>query len=477
MLEMYAWAWSVRSTVTLLLALCIFTQVLALVLSVYRQPRSLHLLAENCLELALLLHILCCSLLFGQVYHAYEATLIVPTGYESLRIATFGLVVFTALVAALLARRPWQLLSIPAVCMMLPYVEQLLGKYFSYVYVAVLLFYLVRSLIICIKRYGDVRTGISSRSVKNAIDSLRTGILFYAPDGFVLLTNSRMQQLMATLSGRVRRNGLHFYELLCSGELQDGCSRTELEGQIVCLMPGGDAWMFTKTELHVSNRDYIQLTATDITERWRLTTQLQQQDEQLRLKGKELGAALKTLDVLSREKETQNAKMRAHDILGQRLTLLLRTLRSEREPDPKLIHSLSQGLMEDLSTLRDAPPPREVFDDLCQVFAALGVDLLCSRPLPDGEAGYLLVDILRESATNAVRHGFATQVHAQLDVSDGAYCAYITNNGRAPSVEITEGGGLCGMRNKLKPHGGTLYVQTQPHFALTITLPGGGFDV
>ena len=78
---------------------------------------------------------------------------------------------------------------------------------------------------------------ISSLSIKDAVDSLHTGVLFCKPDGYIVLVNIQMQKLMTVLTGRIHRNSRNFYELLLLGNLLPGCQNTEHEGQIVCLLP------------------------------------------------------------------------------------------------------------------------------------------------------------------------------------------------------------------------------------------------
>jgi len=437
MAEFYAWPWPARLAVTLLLWLCVLAQALAVVLSFYRRGRRWKTLLEA-LALAL---VLVCSLLYGQVISGFETGLAAPVGFGGLRL-------------------PMQ------------------GRAWAWGYVAVLLFLLGRGAAVCLRRYRELCTGISALSIKNAIDSLRSGILFCEPDGFTLLSNAKMQWLMTEITGKVQRDGNHFYGLLEAGDWKPGCRKAQFEGQIVCLLPGGEAWMFTKTELRVKKKGYIQLTAADITERWELTARLRKQNEQLERRGEELKQTIANLHILSREREMQKAKMRAHDILGQRLTLLLRAVRNGPAEDA-LLRALSQGLLEELKANRSAPSPQEELDSLRQSFGSIGVRLLPEGALPrDGERARLVLDILREGATNAVRHGYATQVRIAMDsTEDGAYCVRISDNGSPPPEHIEEGGGLGGMRKKVEALGGALRVETRPRFALTVDLPGGGDSV
>lgn len=478
MAEFYAWPAAARLLLTFFIALSVLLQTLAALLSFTRHRSGRSQLPESVLELCVLLQVLACSLLHGQVMQGYADSLIAPTGYGALRISIFAALSLMAAVVAAMTKRPQPLLLLPASALTLPPVETVSGSAFACILVASMLFYLARSIYISVLRYREITTNISALSVKNMIDSLHTGLLFSEPDGFIVLSNARMQWLMQRILGRIYRNGNHFYELLASGKLLEGCRKAELEGQIVCLPPDASAWMFTRTELKIGRKSYMQLAATDITRRWALTAQLQRQESELINKGEELGRAMASLHILSRERAAQKAKMWAHDILGQRLTLLLRTIRSEQALDHALLCSLSQGLLEDLKGGGKAPFPQEELDDLRQLFGSIGVDIALEGDLPEDDAkGCLFTDIIRKSVTNAVHHGFATRILVRIDFSKGEYHLTVTNNGRTPPRPIVEGGGMAGIRKALEPYGGSIEVTTRPRFALTVDLPGGETDV
>ncbi|MGI6168728.1 MAG: sensor histidine kinase [Christensenellales bacterium] len=474
MAEFYTWAEAARLFITFLIALAVLAQALAVVLSFHRHTSSFGHYVENILELFVLTQILVCSLLYGQLIYSYYNSLIVPMGYGVLRIVCFAAVALMALVVAVTNKKTGTLLVALVSALMLPMVEPALGNVFAYCYLAAMMFYLVRGIYVCILRYREIKVSLSALSIKHAIDSLHTGVLYSGMDGFILLINAQMQTLMKEIFDRIHRNGNHFYEWLAEGEMQPGCERAGFQGKIVCLLPDKTAWMFTKTELQIKRKRYIQLTATDITERWVLTEQLQQREFQLKTKGEELNRSIINLHILSRERETQRAKMRAHDVLGQRMTLLLRTIRSEQALDYDLLRSLSQGLLDDLKADKNMPSPQDELDGLQQAFGSIGVDIKLNGTLPkDHIKGRMMTDIIRESVANAVRHGFATKIRVKIDFLPSGYHLEITNNGYLPSEPIVEGGGISSMRKMAESCGGELDVSTHPSFVLTVHLPGG----
>jgi len=421
MAEFYAWPWPARLVVTFLLALCVLSQTLAMALSFFSRKGRRKALPELC-ALALALF---CSLLYGQVINSMDTGLIAPLGYGALRIGVQG--------------RGW-----------------------AWVFLGALLLLLVRSLYVCLRRRRELATSISALSVKNAIDSLHSGVLFSDPDGFILLCNAQMQRLMTVMTGRVQRSSRNFCDLLPSD---------------ICSLPDGTVWRFAEVELRIKKKTYIQLTAAEVTERWQLTAQLQKQNELLAQKSEDLKATIANLHVLSQERETQKVKMRAHDILGQRLSLLLRAMRDARMVDYSLLRSLSQGLLDELKAV-DELSARDFLENLRREFGVIGVEISLEGPLPgDCAKGELFAEIVRESATNAVRHGLATQVTVRIEHTQSCCRMRITNNGPPPPENIREGDGLGGIRKKVEAVGGALRVLTQPRFALEIDLPEGGRNV
>ena len=484
--EFYVWSQAARLAVTLFFAVCLLSQTISALLSIYRRRDSLRRIVENALEFAILAQILVCSMLHGQVIQAAAVWLIPASGYVELRIAIFAMLALIAAILSVMVRTPRYLVIILAAGVTLPFMEPLTGKAFAYIYLAMALFWFVRSIGAALLHYREIISDLSAVSVKNAIDSLRTGVMFCEKDGFILLVNEKMQQLMIELTEMMHRNGRWFYERLASGKTRADCEIKWLEDRSVCLMLDGSVWNFSATELQIGRKDYFQLTASDITERWRLTEELRSKNSELLRRQKELSELISDIHNLAYERETQKAKMRAHDVLSHRLTLLLRNIRNEQSLDFALLRSLSHGLMDDLKTVSRSLSPQEELDALISIFGSVGVKVVIDGALPEycdygwhmtdsvgrmgdsgrrladreghiaasggymGDHSRLLIEIIQEAVTNAVRHGFATEVNVRISDQQQFCQLQITDNGYPPSEPIIEGGGISGIRDKVK---------------------------
>ena len=477
MITLFTWPLIVINLITILFILCVLLQTLAIIMSFYRYPRSQRWTFETLLEVAVLLQVFVGSLIHGQAMQGFLFGMIPQTGHDASRIIIFIVIVLLATIVMMLSRKPWSLLAIGLTSLTIPLAEQLTGGIFAYLFASATVFWLVRSIIITLSRYKIIKNGISALSIKNAIDSLYTGILFSDPDGHILLFNTQMQRLMALITGQVHRNASAFDGLITSGEIKPSCKKAELEGQSVVLLPDDSAWMFIKTKIQIKNKAYTQIAATDITERWKLIAELNRQYDELTLKGEKINALIANLHILCRERELQSAKQRAHDILGGRLTLLLHAMRNNQAFDPGMLRTQLQGLMDDLKSGQGSASVRDKFESLRQSFEIICVEIRLDGKLPEDDInGYIMVEIIGEGVANAVRHGYATMVSVQIRHSNDGWYLEITDNGHPPAHPIIEGSGISGIRGKIAPYGGTLKVSTTPCFVLTVDLPGGGMD-
>ena len=131
--------------------------------------------------------------------------------------------------------------------------------------------------------------------------------------------------------------------------------REEFEDQILLHLPDATVWIFSLSKLKIKDRDYFQLAATDISRQWNLTAELQRQEAELKVKSEYLRESIDSLQLLSGERVVRNAKLRAHEVLGQRLSLLLRSIHNGDTLDHNLLNSLSRGILDDLKAEQSSP--------------------------------------------------------------------------------------------------------------------------
>ena len=496
-----------RAGISVFIALCVLIQTVNIILKFYRRRQSRAQIIKYVLEIAILFQILVCSALFGQVVQAGQIGLIPIIGYRTIRYTLFIIISVLVLLEIIIYimhkgkfirvgfdkieekdSHPiadnfsvaknidnidycFAFIALIASFITLPFTEDLSGSSFAYFYISALVLWFVRSLSTALIGYRVIKLSLSVLSVKNALDSLNTGVVFFEKDGFIILNNIKMQDLMIAITGDIQRNGRHFYEALAVGTVKPNCEITQVEDRIVCILPDKTAWKFNIHELSPGKSKYFQLIATDVSEFRRLNETLTHENEELLRKQKELSETISDLHTLTHQIETQKAKMRAHDVIGERLALLLSYIRGEQNTGFEQLRVFSKDIISDLRNITVKPSPRDEFDSIKMAYGSVGVDVIPDGEIPqDTKTGQIIVDIIREAVANAVRHGFATQINVKIDDLDNSVRLEVTDNGRPLDSAISEGGGITEIRKKARETGGFVVVTTVPQFTLTVEL-------
>src|SRR5699024_5897556 len=82
----------------------------------------------------------------------------------------------------------------------------------------------------------------------------------------------------------------------------------------------------------------------DVTEHWDAETFLARQNQALEQRGQELRSTIAHLQAICEAEEIARSKARVHDLLGQRISLLLRALRDDRQMDESLLLDFARSL-------------------------------------------------------------------------------------------------------------------------------------
>ena len=283
-----------------------------------------------------MIQVAACSLIFRQAAQGYGAGIAAQSGYGLAHIIILIVLILFSTISIIIDRKPWLLLIIMLTCLTLPIMEQLKVNVSAYLYIVVAILWLARIIRMTSRWIGEIRSYIPALSVKNAIDSLCSGVMFCEEGGFALLTNAQMRWLAYVITGNRLKNGRQFYGRLALGNIRPGCKTSWFEGHEVCLLPDGSAWMFNMTGLKINSRRYIEITATDITERWEQCA----------------GAR-------APEREDPHSETGARDMPAGRLALAQLAARSELLSCHALLRVLSQALLDELTATGSGFTPHE----------------------------------------------------------------------------------------------------------------------
>lgn len=364
----------------------------------------------------------------------------------------------------------WPFSIIMGAAVLLPVTEKITRAVYPVFFLSALLYFFARSVHICLMRRKELYTQISSVSVKEAIDTLHTGLLFFYPDGGILLCNHRMDRLVRQLTGKPLHDGREFRNFLENGELQSNCVQEILGDQKVFRLHDDSVWSFTAHTISIGRRICILLRADDVTEQWNAVRRLDWQNKALEKRGQELRHTIEHLQTICEMEEIARSKGRVHDLLGQRISLFLRTLRDGQKPDETLLLDFARSLPTALREDRISSPAHRL-EMLQETFRGMEVSVEIQGVLPEDKAvADSFADIAVECVTNAVRHGYATRIQFHF-FQNNCWRMTVTDNGIPPSKPIREGGGIGGMRRRIAELGGYVELYTIPRFRIELSVP------
>ncbi len=316
------------------------------------------------------------------------------------------------------------------------------------------------------------RKTMNNNSIQEAFDNLPAGVCFFNEAGLPVLCNRAMHRFSFAVAGK---------DVQFVTDLED-CFTGEVfvspgvkkEGKVF-VFSDGQAWRLEKRNfLYEDGMPYTQYIATDVTELNKKRMELQQDTASLRRVRAELKKLSANVVAITREEEVLNAKMRVHDEMGRCLVAAQKYLWQDSEES--IPDSVVQSWQRAVSTLKynNDTADEDMLSQIRKACSSLKVGFIQTGGLPGQErTAYLLTCAVRECVTNAVRHGEASELYAVFSETASTAAVTVTNNGKQPQGEISEGGGLSTLRRRVEREGGTMIVQSLPRFQLTVTVPKG----
>lgn len=299
-----------------------------------------------------------------------------------------------------------------------------------------------------------MKDSISLYSIKEAVDTLDFGLLFYRQNGTIVLSNQVMHSLIWNLYNK------RYYDAhdLLKQWSQDFPERTILLDDV--------SW---KYEIQ-SFQNFNLIVIFDISEHKKENDKLYQKEKELKIRNQELNQMLNDLETICKTNELIRMKNRVHDILGQRISILLRTIREHQDPDIALLKEFSNDIIQELKNISD--DCEYSLEMIVKDFESLGLQFETIGTLPkDKNIQKTFFEIALESTTNAIRHGYATCIHIESLETDTNYQLKIQNNGIIKENPIVEGGGITNMRRKMNDLHGSFTYDTDPQFTIIAIAP------
>lgn len=214
----------------------------------------------------------------------------------------------------------------------------------------------------------------------------------------------------------------------------------------------------------------------DITEFDNKLHKLEQLNQQLSDGNQQLESVINKLDTIVYAQERIKARINMHDILGQRLAILrigteymLKTKSILPDCSPDDLINMVNDILNDLRREPTQYDPVAYMNTLKETFRMINVEIVAHQIQAIGQENRQLVcQIMREAATNSVRHGQSTTIYYFFEPITN--CLFIQDNGLPPlSQNFQEGSGLSYIRKKLSETGGHMdYEQNSSGFLLIV---------
>lgn len=328
--------------------------------------------------------------------------------------------------------------------------------------------------------WQEISDSITRLSIKDAMDRIPVGNIFCSEDDRLIFVNPAMTRVMVGIGCEEYESGERFWKKIKEMDIsKEGGSIPTLSGEeessrdVSILRTGGRSWEFLRRRVRIGDKWYTSISAIDVSEKDKLNLVLKNQYEELREIEKELRQMSETIGQSQQEEAVIELKNRIHDIMGQRLSIIHQVLESNRylRLSSKELQDLLSTMLRDLKD-KEAEDPRRIFENIRSSCALIQVSLsLQGEFLGKKEQQSLMIQVIREAVTNAVRHGKARNIEVRISENSGEIITEIINDGTPPEMPLEEKEGLRGMKRRAAEQEGRIHITTEPLFSVVLFLP------
>ena len=315
-----------------------------------------------------------------------------------------------------------------------------------------------------------VGTHLTQDAVKEALDWLPVGVCISDAQGTVLLSNLIINELSQSLTNK------HLFDALAFWKQVEKQGAAQDHGYLL-RMQDGKSWLFTKRPmtLHENGQEkqYVQIFAEDMAEVCNMTDDLSAKNKHLKEVQYHMKAVAAYEKSLIAAREVIKARTAVHNQMNSVLLCGKHYLdQPEQVREEELLHLLEYNNFFQLVEAQQKDHRTDRLDDALRNAKRIGVTVQTEGTLPEQEfVRDVLAQAVEQCAANTVRHAEGDRLTVTLHESDSQYIAEFRNNGKPPEGPISETGGLWYLRKAAEEVSGTVTVQSEPEFVLTVFIP------
>lgn len=358
----------------------------------------------------------------------------------------------------LILKKDWKLaVDFPFLIMLLPF-----WKYINPIFTVVtticgVVYLFAKSLSLLLNSLSDLKYNINYYSLKQALDGLKTAVMF--EDRYnVVYENVAMKNLLEKLEINKNQGSFEIWQNLKSRQ-----NSKIVDEQNILVFFDKKVFSFS-----LSNKSKTQIYAFDITKEYLTTTEIESKQAELKAKQTEILQMIENIDEIERQNQVLTLKSKLHDIIGQRLFVLHRVLDvvDEKTFDLDNVKKMLSAMVDEIDN-QDVSESKAMQNSIISTFAMVGFDIIINGEMPkESQKSKALANIVRECATNAIRHANATKLFVEI----GDDKIKIWDNGKMAECATNEGTGIKGMRLYAQQLGGKLLISTQHGFQVVIDM-------
>lgn len=306
-------------------------------------------------------------------------------------------------------------------------------------------------------------------NIKESFDNMPIAVCFFDKRGVIRLINHKM----LSVSDELYENGIQTLEELREA-LKSPKKAVLLDENIpIYRFSDGTILKFEETVIKDKYGDtYTQVTAVDVTTLIQGQEELKKQNRELSEVNDAARRLYENMVEIVRDEEILAMKMRVHDDIGHSIIVAKKALMEDKEIEA--LKKNAAAWESSIELLYHSNVENEKIDDLEYAMKraeALGVKVIIDGDFPEQEKMHYLFSLaLRECVNNCVKHANGSEVYVLVQRVGKECSLQITNNGKMPSHEIVEGGGLSALRKRFETNGGRMTVRAVPRFTLTVSL-------
>lgn len=348
-------------------------------------------------------------------------------------------------------------IDFPFLIMLLPFWKYA-NETLSVVFIVISIVYLFsKSLTSLLNSLIKLKSNINYYSLKEALDELKTAVMFESKFN-VVYENLAMKNLLEKLKIKQNQSSFEIWQSLKSRE-----NSKIIDEQNILVFLDKKVYSFS-----IIKQSKTQIYAFDITKEYLTTTEIENKQTELKAKQIEILQMIENLDEIERQREVLSLKSKLHDIIGQRLFILHHILDviDEKTFDLNSVKSLLKTMLDEIDN-EDMSEAQNLQNFIVTAFEMIGFNIEISGEMPkETLKAKALVKIIRECATNAIRHANATKLF--VNISDNKI--EISDNGKFINQTFIENTGIKGMRLNAETLDGELIISKDIGFKVVIEI-------